>query len=145
MINELIKLTEETIKFRADRPRDLGEKVKLEIKLPEGLSIKSFAVYGIITACEYYSENGSNDYLLEMKICNISPLNQKILAAYMDFLERDRKIKQARIDFNNLQEAMADLRKRFSLLADVVEEMNLNAQGVLELIKRNTSGKPTLH
>lgn len=145
MINELIKLTEETVKFRADKPKNLGEKIKLEIKLPEGVSITSFVLYGVITACEFVSENGSNVYLLEMKICDLSPLNQKILTAYLDFLERDRKVKQARIDCNNLHEALVNLKKRFSLLADAVEEMNLNAQGMLELIRRNTSGKTTLH
>jgi hypothetical protein len=145
MMSKLIKLTEEMITLRTDRPKDIGEKIQLEIKLPEGNSIKSFVLHGIITGCELITENGSKDYLIEMRICEISQLNKKILAAYMDYLERDRKLKEASIDFQNLQKAMADLKKRFSQLAEAVEQMKIASQGMLELIKRNNSGKPTIH
>lgn len=145
MMSKLIKLTEEIITLRADKPKDIGEKIKLEIKLPEGNTIKSFVLHGIITGCELITEDGSNDYLIELKICEISQLNKKILAAYMDFLERDRKLKEAGIDFQNLQEAMTDLQKRFSQLAEAVEQMKIASQGMLELIKRNNSEKSTIH
>ena len=145
MMSKLIKLTEKTITLLADGPKDIGEKIQLEIKLPEGNSIKSFILHGVITGCELNTESGSSDYLIEMKICEISQLNKKVLAAYMNYLERDRKLKEASIDFQNLQEAMADLQKRFSQLADAVEQMKIASQGMLELINRDNSGKPTIH
>ncbi|MGA1842554.1 MAG: hypothetical protein ACMUIU_18220 [bacterium] len=145
MTSKLIKLTEETIMLLADRPKDIGEKIQLEIKLPEGNSINSFVLHGIITGCELSSENGLSEYLIEMKICEISQLNKKVLAAYMDYLERERKLKEASIDFQNMQKAMVDLKKRFSQLAEAVEQMKIASQGMLELIKRNNSGKHTIH
>ena len=80
-----------------------------------------------------------------MKIGDLSPFNQKILTAFMEFTKRESLIKAVSIDTDHLQETLTDLKKKFARLAAAVEMLRINAQGALELIKRDASGKNTLH
>jgi len=142
MIKELIEITEKKVTFRTLRPIDIGTEIDLEIELPEGLAITSFVLRGVIHKCVKLD---SNSYQLEMKIVDISPLNQKILVAYIDFLKRGRILNDARIDMNQFRHVLADLKIKFSRLARTVELLKKQAEGTLELIKRDSSGKRTLH
>ena len=145
MIKKLVKLTKRSVEFFADRPIDVGAEIDLEIKLPEGVWIKSFVLHGTVNDCKSVRENGSDYYLVNMKIGDLSALNQTILTSFMEFLERDCIIKETRRDFDHLQETLTDLKKKFIRLAAAIDHLKTNAQGVLELIKRNRSGKTTLH
>ena len=145
MMKKLIKLTEELVTFSSDRPVDVGAKIDLEIKLPEGTSIKSFVIQGVVTDCELVQDKASRHYNVDMKIGDLSPFNQKILSAFMELTKRESLIKAVSIDTDHLQETLTDLKKKFARLASAVEMLRINAQGALELIKRDASGKNTLH
>lgn len=145
MATEVISLTRETVTLFTDMPRDLGTKIDLEVRLPEGMLLKSFALKGTITGCEFLSESGLSGYILEMKIGEVSPLNQKILDAYIDFLERQRVLEDINIDFRALQEVFDDFGKRITQLRKTAEEVRNNIRGTLELVRRNAEGKTTIH
>lgn len=145
MMKRLIKLTEKLVTFSSDRPIDLGAKIDLEIRLPEGTSIKSFVLQGVVSDCALVQEKASRHYLVDMKIGDLSPFNQKILTAFMEFAKRESIIRAVSIDADHLQETLTDLKRKFTRLAAAVEMLKINAQGALELIKRDASGKNTLH
>ena len=145
MTTEVIKVTRDTVTLFTDTPRNVGTKIDLEVRLPEGMLLKSFALKGTISGCEFLSKNGLSGYLLEMKIGEISPLNQKILDAYIDFLEREGMLKEISVDFQALQEVFDDFGRRVTQLRETAEEVRNNIRGTLELVKRNAQGKTTIH
>ncbi len=145
MTNQVIELTKETMVLRTDSPRTIGANLDLEIKLPEGVLAGSFIVNGTITNCEFITCNGSSHYMLEMKIGEISDVNSKILAAYRDFLERERLINEKRVDLEAMKQTFDIFGKNLRQLRKTAEELRDNLRGTLELMKNKAGGKTTIH
>ena len=51
-MTETIRLTEDAVTLRSDRPKHMGTKIDLEVKLPEGVLLQSFTLNGTITSCK---------------------------------------------------------------------------------------------
>jgi len=145
MMKELITLTEEMMTFRADRPETIGATIDVEIPLPAQMPMQSFVLSGTITGCKPAGTHKEMTYLVEARIKGKSSMNHKVLIAYIDFLKRDKMLREARKDFDRLQQALTELNIRFTQLATAVELLHNNALGTLEIIKRDRSGKTTLH
>jgi hypothetical protein len=145
MANKLIDFSEERVVLEADTPKAIGTKMDVEVRLPKGILIKSFLLNGTITACECQSNCGANSYVLQMKIGNLSPINQKILEAYKDFLEREQMLNEIKIDVQAFQEAFDNFGKKLRQLRRTAEEVKDSVRGTLELIKRNAQDKQTIH
>ncbi|MBW1676520.1 MAG: hypothetical protein JRF30_07250 [Deltaproteobacteria bacterium] len=164
-MTETIRVTEDTVTLRSDRPKHIGARIDVEVKLPEGVFLESFTLNGTITSCEYVSNlpatgasieaaqcarrwqagNGLGSYILEMKIGDISPINRKILKAYIDFLGREDMLKGIKIDLKALQEAFSHFGERLNQLRATSELIRSKLQGVLELLMRNSRRKITIH
>ncbi len=144
-MTETIRVREDVVTLRSDRPKHLGTKIDLEVKLPEGVLLQSFTLNGTITSCEYVSDNGSGSYILEVKIDDISPMNKKILKAYIDFLEREDMLKGIEMDLKALQQVFSHFGQRLSQLRATSELMRSELEGILELLMRNPGRKITIH
>lgn len=144
-MTETIRVREDVVTLRSDRPKHLGTKIDLEVKLPEGVLLQSFILNGTITSCEYVSDNGSGSYILEVKIGDISPMNKKILKAYIDFLEREDMLKGIEMDLKALQQVFSHFGQRLSQLRATSELMRSELEGILELLMRNPGRKITIH
>ena len=84
-------------------------------------------------------------YILEMKIGDISPINRKILKAYIDFLGREDMLKGIKIDLKALQEVFSHFGERLNQLRATSELIRSKLEGVLELLMRNSGRKITIH
>lgn len=144
-MTETIRVREDVVTLRSDRPKHLGTKIDLEVKLPEGVLLQSFTLNGTITSCEYVSDNGSGSYILEVKIGDISLMNKKILKAYIDFLEREDMLKGIEMDLKALQQVFSHFGQRLSQLRATSELMRSELEGILELLMRNPGRKITIH
>jgi len=144
-MTETIRLAEDVVTLRSDRPKHMGTRVDLEVELPEGILLQSFTINGTITSCKYVSDNGSGSYISEMKIGDISPMNKEILKAYVDFLERRKMLKRLKTDLKVLQGAFSDLGERLGQLRATWERMRSELQGILELLRRNSGSNITIH
>jgi hypothetical protein len=142
---EIIRVTEDVVTLRSDRSKDVGTKIDLEVKLPEGVLLQSFNLNGTITSCKYLSDSGSVSYILEMKIDDISPANKKILKAYIDFLEREGMLRGIRTDLKALQEAFSHFGERLGRMRATSELMRRELEGILELLTRNHGKRITIH
>lgn len=141
----MIKLTANTVILHTDTPKDVGSRMVIEVKLPEGVLLKSFTINGTITGCEPIKHNGSKAYMLEMKIGDMSQVNKRILEAYVDFLVRGKQLSGIRIDIEGLQDACNDFGEKLAKLRKTAEEVRNNLRGTLELVKRNSGRKTTIH
>jgi len=210
-MTETIRVTEDMVSLRSDRPKHIGARIDVEVKLPEGVFLESFTLNGTITSCEYVSNlpatrlptpetafslcagtsgnggqvathagieassctwrwqagggqvatgasieaarcarhwqagNGLGSYILEMKIGDISPINTKILKAYIDFLGREDMLKGIKIDLKALQEVFSHFGERLNQLRATSELTRSKLEGVLELLMRNSGKKITIH
>lgn len=145
MASELITFSEESVTLRTDTPKPVGTRMDVEVRLPKGILIKSFLLNGTITACECVNKSGSSCYVLKMKIGRLSPMNQKILEAYKDFLDRDIMLNEIKIDMQAFQEALENFGKKLRQLRKTAEDVKDSVRGTLELIRRNSQEKPTIH
>lgn len=144
-MTETIRLTEDVVTLRSDRPKHMGTKIDLEVKLPEGVLLQSFTLNGTITSCKYVSDNGSGSYILEMKIGDMSPMNKEILNAYVDFLEREDMLKKTKTDLKALQEVFSHFGERLARLRATSELARSQLEGILGLLTRNLGRKTTIH
>lgn len=145
MASELITFDEGAVTLRTDTPKPVGTKMDVEIRLPKGILIKSFLLNGTITVCKCVNKGESSTYLLKMKIGSLSPMNQKILEAYQDYLEREKMLNEIKIDMEAFQEAFANFGKKLRQLRKTAEEVKDSVRGTLELIRRNSQEKTTIH
>jgi hypothetical protein len=145
MASKLITFNDESVLLRTDTPKPVGTKMDVEIRLPKGILIRSFLLNGTVTLCECVQKEGSNTYLLKMKIGNLSPVNQKILEAYQDYLKREKMLSEIKIDMEAFQEVFETFGKKLRQLRKTAEEVKDNVRGTLELIKRNSQEKTTIH
>lgn len=145
IMTETIRLAEDVVTLRSDRPKYMGTKVDLEVELPKGILLQSFTINGTITSCKYVSDNTTGSYISEMKIGDISPMNKKILKAYVDFLERREMLKRLKMDLKVLQEAFSHLGERLGQLRATWEQMRSELEGILELLRRDSGSKITIH
>jgi hypothetical protein len=145
IMTETIRLSEDVVTLRSDRPKYMGTKVDLEVELPEGILLQSFTINGTITSCKYVSDNRSGSYILEMKVGDMSPMNKKILKAYVDFLERREMLKKLKMDLKVLQQAFSHFGERLGQLKATWELTRNELEGILELLKRNSGSKITIH
>ena len=146
MTSEIIKFAKKTITLCADSPKSVGTEIDLLVKLPEGMILRSFPLEGTVTDCELVSNNGSSCYVLEVKIGDVSPLNEKILEAYKDYLERKEILDEIKIDFVALKEVFEGFAERLRQLRMAAEEARNNVKGTLEMLRRTSSGgKTTIH
>jgi hypothetical protein len=142
---EMISLTLSTVTLYTDAPKGVGQRMDFEVKLPEGIRLRSFTINGTVTGCKPVGVSRSGGYKLEMSIGDLSPTNKKILEAYVDFVEREKTLREIRPDFKGLQEACNDFGEKLKQLRETAEEMKSNVRGALELIRRNAAGKTTIH
>ena len=145
MSNKLIDFSEERVVLQTNSPKAVGTKMDVEVRLPKGILIKSFLLHGTITACECHSEDGSNRYILHVKVGNLSPINQKILEAYKDYMEREKMLHDIKIDVQAFQEAFYQFGKKLRQLRQTAEEVKDSVRGTLELMKRNAEENQTIH
>lgn len=145
MANEMVKFSEELVTLRTDEPKTVGSKMDVEVRLPKGILIKSFLLNGTITACEYVHNGESGSYELQLKIGSLSPMNQKILEAYKDYLEREKMLNEIKMDMQAFQVAFENFGKKLRQLRKTAEEVKDSVRGTLELMKRNSKDKPTIH
>ena len=145
MTTELIKLTRDTVTLLSDTPGDIGTGMGLEIKLPGGILLESFGLSGTIVRCQSVTYNESSAYMLEVKIGDISPMNKKILDAYIDFIERENMLKDIKVDFKALEDVISDFGEKLKQLGKTSELLNDNLKGTLELLMRNLGQKATIH
>lgn len=145
MASQMIRFTEQYVTLRTDAPRTIGTEMDVEVRLPRGILIKSFLVNGTITGCRSEQEDGTSSYVLEMKIGHLAPMNQKILEAYKDYLERERMLNEIKIDVQAFQQAFDNFGKKLRQLRKTAEEVKDNVRGTLELIRRNSQDKTTIH
>ena len=147
MMIEIIRVTEEVVTLRSDRPRSVGSKIDLEVTLPDGVLLESFTLSGSITSCKYTTDNECGNYILEMKIGDISPMNKKILEAYIEFLERKEMLNGLKMDLKALQvqEVFTDFGERLSQLRETSEVLRSELEAVSELVTRNLRKNITIH
>ncbi len=146
MTGELVRYSDETVTLRSNTPTAIGTKIGLEVKLPQGILIKSFLLKGTITGCRSLDDNdGSACYQLEMRVGDLAPLNQKILEAYADFLEREKMLKEIKVDLQAFQQAFETFGAKLRQLRETAEEVRSSVRGTLELMRRNREGKTTIH
>jgi hypothetical protein len=143
MKSEVVAFSEDRVMLRASVPKNIGEKVDLEVRLPKGILIKSFILNGTVTQCAHERCPEKGGYLLEMEIGDLSPLNEKILEAYKDFLSRDQALRKIKLDLKAFQEAFDNFGEKLRLLRRTAEEVRNNVRGTLELMKRNSDNKNT--
>ena len=134
MIEKTIKLTEESVVLHANTPRNIGTIIDFEIKLPDGILLKSFTLNGTVSGCEYAGDDSSNQYFLEIKIGDISPMNKKILEAYIDFLKREERLKGIKVDFSALQESLNDFEEKVRQLRATSEFVRTSLEKTLRHI-----------
>jgi hypothetical protein len=144
-MTETIRLAEDVVTLRSDRPKYMGTKVDLEVELPKGILLQSFTINGTITSCKYVSDNRTGSYISEMKIGDISPINRKILKAYVDFLERKEMLKRLKMDLKVLQEAFSHFGEKLGQSRATLELMRSELEGILELLRRDSGSKITIH
>lgn len=143
MQSEVVAFSEDKITLRASSPRNVGAKIDLEVRLPKGILIKSFSLNGTVTRCDQEQCSDSTGYLLEMKIGDLTPLNEKILEAYKDFLNREKTLNEIKIDLQAFQQAFNNFGDKLRQLRQTAEEVRNNVRGTLELMKRNAENKNT--
>jgi len=143
MKNQVVNFTDDTVTLRVDSPKHVGSKIDLEVRLPQGILIKSFLLNGTITSCQCEGNESTGAYLLQMKIGDLSPLNHKILEAYKDFLAREQMLKEIKVDLQAFQQAFETFGQKLRLLRQTAEDVRNNVKGTLELIKRNAQDKKT--
>lgn len=143
MKSEVVAFSEDKITLRASSPKDVGSKIDLEVRLPKGILIKSFLLNGTVTRCADEKCPETGGYLLEMKIGDLSPLNEKILHAYKDFLDRERELNDIKVDLKAFQQAFDNFGEKLRLLRRTAVEVRNNVRGTLELMKRNANNKNT--
>ena len=129
MKEEIIKLTKDTVVFNTETPKDIGEKMDLEVPLPEDVLLDSFTLNGTITDCRHIRNNGTNVYMLEMSIGGLPEKNRLILDAYIDFLEREATLNKIKIDNMELQNALTNLGEKLTQLLTLSELLMRKAQG----------------
>ncbi len=144
-MREVIGLIEDRVTLRTDTPADVGSRVTFDVKMPKGVLLRSVIVDGTITCCESVGHNGSNLYIVEMVIGNMSPVNKSVLEAYVAFLEREKVLGETRVDLKGLREACSDLEAKLARLRKAADEVRSNLTGMLELARRNSRAKTTIH
>ena len=72
-------------------------------------------------------------------------MNQKILEAYKDFLDREKMLNDIKIDMQAFQAAFENFGKKLRQLRKTAEDVKDSVRGTLELIRRNSQEKPTIH
>ncbi len=116
MKREIIKFVDNTLTVTSEIIRDVGSEIDYELRMPEGILLKTLILKCIITQCRYMHSNGSNSYLLEMNINNMSEKNRLILEAYMDFIKTEEKLDSVTVDHQALQEVFDNFGEKFSQL-----------------------------
>ena len=142
-MNKVIELTESTLKLKSDQPRNEGTKVDVDITFPEGATIKSLLVSGIVIKCDLvnYRHDNSDNYLLEVQIDRLTAVAEKILKAYIDFLQRDKMLKEIRTDQHSPQEVFYNLDGKLNQLLKTSKEAEMNLRGALEQLRIKNSNK----
>ncbi len=135
MSKEVIELTENTAVIKSNTLKDIGSDLDIEIKLPEDILLESFALNGTVTDCVHVQNNGTSGYAVKIVIGNISKENQQILAAYVDFLERQKKLDTIKIDTDALEKAFGKIGE--CLIRAITWSEMLNKESVKKKIHRN--------
>ncbi len=144
MKGQLIEFKEESVTVHTDTPKTVGTEIDLEVRLPQGILVRSFLLSGTITGCERL-RNGSRSYRLEIKIGDLSPMDQQILHAYKDFLEREQMLNRINMDLEAFQQAFRNLEAKLRQLRKTVTQVRDNLRGTLEFMQRNGRGNATIH
>jgi predicted RecB family nuclease len=144
-MNQVIELTEHTAVIQTATPRDPGAKVDLKVKLPDGVLATHLVIPGTVTRCEFMNNDGDSRYVLEMKIGKMPSIDQKILVAYREFLERKKVLAKVKVDLNQIQEAFEAFGHNLRQLRETAEELRHNLRGTLELMKVKADNNTTIH
>jgi hypothetical protein len=135
MKTKIIELTKSTVIFTADTTLERGAEINLEVRLPQEALLESFVLKGTIRKCTRIQNiEGLSGYVVEMNIGDLPEMNEKILEAYMDFLEREKKLNGIKIDHKALQKAFENFGTRLEQLI-----------AVSEMLTKATRGKITIH
>ena len=144
-MNQVIELTEHTAVIQTARPRDPGARVDLKVRLPDGVLATHLVIPGTVTRCEFVDNDGDKRYVLEMKIGKMPSIDQKILVAYREFLERRKVLAKVKVDLSQIQEAFETFGRNLRQLRETTEELRHNLRGTLELMKVRGDGNTTIH
>lgn len=134
MKQEIIKLSKSTVVFSTERPREIGEKMDLEIDLPKDSQLAFLTLTGTVTDLRHIRNNGTSVYELEMLIGDLPQTNSLILDTYIDFLEREKRLNRIRTYNIELQNALNNLKDKLTQLV-----------AVSELLIKEAEGKTTIH
>jgi len=144
-MNQVIELTDDTAIIHTAQPKGLGTKVELKVKLPDGVVANHLVIPGTVTRCDLIDSNGKSQYLLELKINEMSSVDQKILAAYREFLERKKVLAKVKVDLGEIQAAFDTFGSNLRELRKNAEDLRDNLRGTLELMKIKAEGRTTVH
>ncbi len=133
MNDEIIKLSKNVVIFNTATPKKIGEKMDLNVELPEKINLDSFTINGTITDCRHIRNNGSSVYMLEMIIDELPGNNDLILDAYIDFIEREDVLEKIRNDNNELHDALTNLGEKLQELISVSEMLIKESQSKITI------------
>lgn len=134
MTGDFIGFNEDTLTFKSEEPKDVGDEIVYELCMPEGILLRQLTLNGIVKKCKYLHGQGSIGYILEVTVSNMTDENRLILDAYMEFLKREEGLNSISIDQKALQEAFETFGEKF---------VELYKESV-QLLK-NLKGEDTIH
>ena len=123
MKRDVVDYCDEKITIRCNDPKKVGSDMDIEVRLPEGILVQSLLLKGTVVRCAREERTEPERYVLELKIDDLTPLNEKILDAYKDFLDRERKIQAIKIDIEGFQRAFENFGRKLRLLRRTAEEV----------------------
>ncbi len=123
MNKAIIKISEKNLTLRVAEPCRVGTVMNWDIQMPVAAHLDKLTVRGTVTECAYSPANGSGDYLLSVAIGDLSTVDQAILKAYVDFLERESALNQIAAEHQALQETLKQFSQTLSQFISTAEWM----------------------
>ncbi len=123
MNKAIIKLTEKNITLRVAEPCPVGTLLNWDIQMPTDAHLDKITVSGTVTECAYAPDNGSGDYLLEVAFSEMSPVDQAILRAYIEFQDRETDLNKFAADHRALHQTFQQFSRALSQFITAAEWM----------------------
>lgn len=123
MNKAIIKISEKNCTLRVAEPCRVGTVMNWDIQMPTSAHLDKLTVSGTVTECAYSPDHGSGDYLLDVAIGEMSPVDQAIFKAYVDFLDRESALNQIAAEHKALQETLQQFSRTLSQFISAAEWM----------------------
>jgi len=148
MMTPMIQLSGNKVTVLTNKPRNIGAKIAVKVRLPNGSLLQSLTLRGAVIRCQPVTvgHDESPRYVVEVTFGDLSPVNRRILEAYIDFVERRNMLKEIKkVDFKALEDVMRDFGERLAQLSKTSELLRDNVKGTLELLIRHGREETTIH